>query len=71
MIHSDGCRFINTGRKWSHARYAFSSRSADIRKIFCDACDLLGVHWTVAPHTVYVSRKDDVAVLDRFIGPKT
>jgi hypothetical protein len=70
LIHSDGCRFINTGTNWRHARYAFSNASDDIRRIFCDACDLLGLHWTTAPRTVYVSRKRDVARLDDFIGPK-
>jgi hypothetical protein len=70
LIHSDGCRFINTGRKWRHPRYSFSNVSADIRRIFCDACDLLGLHWTSAPRTVYVSRVRDVARLDQFIGPK-
>ncbi|MFN8162160.1 MAG: hypothetical protein U0R52_14070 [Solirubrobacterales bacterium] len=45
-------------------------RSDDILRIFCEACDLVGVRWTVAPRTVYVSRKDDVALLDTFIGPK-
>lgn len=70
LIQSDGCRFMNTGRNWRSPRYSFSNRSADIRAIFCDACDLLGVWWTTAPHTVYVSRKADVARLDEFIGPK-
>jgi hypothetical protein len=70
LIHSDGCRFINTGRAWSHPRYAFSNRSTDILAIFCDACDHMGVRWTTAPHTVYVSRKADVARLDEVIGPK-
>jgi hypothetical protein len=70
LVHSDGCRFMNTGRQWRHPRYSFSNLSADIRGIFCDACDLLDLHWTLAGHTVYVSRKADVAVLDEFIGPK-
>jgi hypothetical protein len=70
LIHSDGCRFVNTGRNWRHPRYCFSNRSEDIRSMFCDACDLLGVHWTTAPRTVYVSRVRDVALLDEFIGPK-
>lgn len=70
LIHSDGSRFVNTGRRWRHPRYAFRNRSDDIRGIFCAACDLLGVHWTTAPHTVYVSRVRDVAHLDEFIGPK-
>jgi hypothetical protein len=70
LIHSDGCRFINTGRNWRHPRYSFSNLSEDIRGIFCDACDLVGVRWTTAPRTVYVSRVRDVALLDEFIGPK-
>lgn len=71
LIHSDGCRFMNTGRNWRSPRYPFSNRSDDIRAIFCHACDLLGVRWTTAPRTVYVSRKADVALLDEFIGPKS
>lgn len=71
LIHSDGCRFQNTGTNWSNPRYSFSNRSADIRSIFCDACDRLGLRWTTAPHTIYVSRKADVARIDEFIGPKT
>lgn len=71
LIHSDGCRFMNTGSGgWRHPRYSFSNRSDDIRAIFCDACDRLGLHWTSAPNTVYVSRKADVARLDEFVGPK-
>jgi hypothetical protein len=71
LIHSDGCRFMNTGRGgWRHPRYAFSNRSAHIRGIFCMACQRLGLHWTRAPYTIYVSRKADVARLDEFVGPK-
>jgi hypothetical protein len=60
-----------TGTNWRNPRYSFSNRSADIRGIFCDACARLGLRWTTCPHTVYVSRKSDVARLDEFIGPKT
>jgi hypothetical protein len=70
LIHSDGCRFMNTGTNWRHPRYSFSNRSTDIRRIFCEACERLGVRWTTCPNTVYVSRKADVARLDEFIGPK-
>ena len=71
LIHSDGCRFQNTGRAWSHPRYSFANVSDDIKRIFCDTCDLMDLHWTTAGEkTIYVSRKTDVAVLDRFIGPK-
>jgi hypothetical protein len=71
LIHSDGCRFINTGRGWRCPRYTFSNVSDDIRRIFCDACDLMGLRWTASGEkTIYVSRKADVATLDRFVGPK-
>lgn len=70
LIHSDGCRFTNTGRNWSHPRYSFSNRSVDVRRIFTDACDRFGLRWTQAPHTIYVSRMADVARLDELIGPK-
>jgi Homeodomain-like domain len=70
LIHSDGCRFQNTGTNWSWPRYSFSQVSDDIRTIFCDACDRLGLRWTAARTTIYVSRKADVAILDEFIGPK-
>lgn len=78
LIHSDGCRAINTGRGgWRHPRYSFSNVSTDITSIFCSACDALGLHWTAAfpadqgkAVTIYVSRKADVARMDEFVGPK-
>lgn len=71
LLHSDGCRFMNTGSfGWECPRYVFTNFSDDIKEIFCDACNQLGLHWTLAPKSVYVSRKDDVARLDEFVGPK-
>jgi hypothetical protein len=72
LLHSDGCRFQNTGRcGWSHPRYAFANASRDIRAIFCAACEMLGLRWTASgDRTIYVSRKADVALLDLFVGPK-
>jgi hypothetical protein len=72
LIHSDGSRFINTGRDgWTCPRYSFTNHSADIQEIFCEACDLVGLRWTRSGRwTIYVSRKADVARMDEFIGPK-
>jgi hypothetical protein len=71
LIHSDGSRFINTGRGgWRCPRYVFSNESADIRGIFCEACDVIGLRYTFAPSSVYVSRKADVKRMDEFVGPK-
>jgi hypothetical protein len=72
LFHSDGCRFQSTGRGWSHPRYSFANKSEDIKRIFCHTCELVGLHWTRSGEkTIYVSRKADVAVLDRFVGPKS
>jgi len=72
LIHSDGCRFINTGSGgWRCPRYLFSNVSADIHGLFRGACDRLNLHWTQAgKKSTYVSRKADVARMDEFIGPK-
>jgi hypothetical protein len=32
---------------------------------------MLGLHWTAARATIYVSRKADVARLDELVGPKS
>jgi hypothetical protein len=71
LLHSDGCRFQNTGRGgWSHPRYSFMNKSDDIREIFRAVCDMIGLRWTSAKRTIYVSRVDDVALLDLLVGPK-
>ena len=71
LIQSDGCRFENSGRNgWRASRYSFSNLSEDILALFCWACEMLGLRWTEAKQTIYVSRKADVARMDEFIGPK-
>jgi hypothetical protein len=75
LIHSDGCRFTNPVRHgeklYTYPRYAFSNASADIRRLFCDACDLLGIEWRVMnARNISVARRASVARLDEFVGPK-
>jgi hypothetical protein len=75
LIHSDGCRFINPVRHgeklYTYPRYNFSNASADIRTLFCDACDLLGIEWRVMnARNISVARRASVARLDEFVGPK-
>lgn len=75
LIHSDGSRHINTirhpKRTYRYTRYEFTNLSEDIKRIFCDACDLLGVDWRVMNRkTISVARRASVAQLDEFIGPK-
>jgi hypothetical protein len=75
LIHSDGSRHLNRikhpKRTYEYVRYGFSNRSEDIKRIFCDACDALGVQWRVMNRdSISVARRASVARLDEFIGPK-
>lgn len=74
LIHSDGCRVINrVGKgKYAYPRYLFSNRSEDIRRIFREACDSVGVRPTnPKPDEISIARRVDVVALDSFVGPKT
>jgi hypothetical protein len=80
LIHSDGCRSVNrfrtklpSGRvaEYAYARYFFSNLSEDIKDVFCEHCDLLGIAWSRAnPRYVSVHARASVASLDQFVGPK-
>ena len=75
LIHSDGCRFvarqIRDGRAYRYPRYCFANRSADIIRILCQHLDMVGVEWTRSSvEQVQVARRDSVARMDEFVGPK-
>jgi hypothetical protein len=81
LIHSDGSRTINrfrtrlpSGRvtEYAYPRYFFTNVSSDIRAIFCEHCELLGIRWTQSnARNISVSNRPSVAILDRIVGPKT
>lgn len=76
LIHSDGCRIIaherQAGRVRDAARYIFSNRSEDIKALFCESCDALGIRWTRPSYKdVAIYRLESVARMDQFVGPKT
>ncbi|HKP91108.1 MAG TPA: hypothetical protein VJT75_14165 [Thermoleophilaceae bacterium] len=81
LIHSDGCRCINRfsvdlpvggRREYAYARYFFSNLSADIRAIFTEHCDLLGIRWSMSnERNVSISHRKSVRLLDEFVGEKT
>jgi hypothetical protein len=51
--------------------YFFSNLSSDIRALFCEHCELLGIRWTQSnPRNISVSHRRTVALLDDFVGPK-
>jgi hypothetical protein len=75
LLHSDGSRFANrvrvNGQLYSYPRYTFTNASSDIRRLFCDACELLDIEWRVMnARNVSVAKRVSVARLDEFVGPK-
>lgn len=80
LIHSDGCRFFVT--KANQYWYQFTNVSLDILYIYKETLDKLNVsHRTTKrkitgkmkhhSYNVITTRKNDVQILDSFIGPKT
>src|SRR6266516_7025384 len=78
-FHSDGCRATNRvrrplkdGDRWhEYPRYLFVNHSADIHRLCGQALDRRGVAWRFSkPTTICVARRDAVARLDEFVGPK-
>ncbi|MGW2597262.1 transcriptional regulator [Streptomyces klenkii] len=79
LIHSDGCRITNwttrvingATKRYEYPRYFFTNKSADIRQIYTDTLDAVGVAWKQANRfNVSVARKASVALMDAHIGPK-
>ena len=75
LIQTDGWRGLNRvyvkGKHYEYPRYQFSNRSDDIRNLFTDVCDQLGIKWRQwTRYHVSAARRESVAYLDRFIGPK-
>jgi hypothetical protein len=80
LVHSDGCRSINRVRRalaggvrtYEYPRYYFVNASPAIRDLFAATCTQLGVEWRrMTERTISVARRDSVAYLDDFIGPKS
>jgi hypothetical protein len=81
LIHSDGCRVENRFRTklpsgrvatYQYVRYFFSNLSSDIRRIFVEHCELLGIRVTQSnPRNLSVAHRDSVALLEQIVGPKT
>lgn len=75
LFHSDGCRIENrvhrNGRSYAYPRYMFTNKSTDIMGLCQWGLDLLGVAWRMArPDSLSVARRESVAILDRWVGPK-
>jgi hypothetical protein len=79
LMHSDGCRVMNRvrrrradGDRWyEYPRYFFSHESADILGLCGQTLDQVGVSWRFSRrNAISVARREAVARLDQFVGPK-
>jgi len=77
LIHSDGCRITAlerspTGRERRAVRYLFTNLSDDIKALYCESLDTLGIPWTrPSQRQIAVYRVAGVAKLEQFVGPKS
>ncbi|MFD3522973.1 helix-turn-helix domain-containing protein [Streptomyces sp. NPDC058653] len=83
LVHSDGCRNMNwttrtvggETKRYEYPRYWFTNVSDDIRRLYTDTLDTLGVEWKNCtrygkPYNISVARKASVALMDTHVGPK-
>jgi hypothetical protein len=79
LFHSDGYRGMNRvrahcadGDRWyTYPRYLFTNESGDILRLCGETLDQLGVAWRFSKrNTISVARREAVARLDEFVGPK-
>ncbi|MFI6488029.1 helix-turn-helix domain-containing protein [Streptomyces sp. NPDC050564] len=83
LIHSDGCRITNwttrlvggERKRYEYPRYFFTNVSDDIRQLYTDTLDKLGIQWTHStrngsPYNISVAKKASVALMDTHVGPK-
>jgi hypothetical protein len=80
LLHSDGCRTVNRFKtalpsarvaEYAYPRWFFSNRSADIRGLFCEYCERLGIRWTQSnPRNTSISHRTSVALIDSFVPAK-
>jgi hypothetical protein len=79
LFHSDGYRGVNRVRRvladgdhwYEYPRYLFTNKSGDILGLCGAALDRLEVEWRFAqPEVISVAKREAVARLDAFVGPK-
>ncbi len=79
LFHSDGWRGVNRVRRrfagrdhsYEYPRYMFSNESSDILRLCGQTLDRVGVDWRFSRRNmISVARREAVARLDEFVGPK-
>ncbi|MFE7777351.1 transcriptional regulator [Streptomyces sp. NPDC057445] len=83
LVHSDGCRSMNwttrivggVRKRYEYPRYWFTNVSDDVRQLYTDTLDKLGVEWKLCtrggrPYNISVARRASVELMDAHVGPK-
>jgi hypothetical protein len=70
LVHSDGCFFINRTGPYRYLSVCFDNRSDDIRTLFVDVCDRVGVRCRPSGTSVRIYGREDVANFAAFVGAK-
>lgn len=70
LVHSDGCFFINRTGRYKYLSVAFKNKSADIRELFAETCERVGVRPRMSGDGVRIYRRGDVADFAAFVGAK-
>ncbi len=71
LYHSDGSRSQNIVKGKNYPRYFFGNMSPDIRQMFCETAERLGLQWKQTNHmNIAISQRKDVEWLDEHIGAK-
>jgi hypothetical protein len=69
-IRSDGCVFINRTGRYEYLSYDFKNLSDDIRRLFTDTCDRVGVAYRPYATHVRIYRRASVALMEKHVGRK-
>jgi hypothetical protein len=79
LIHSDGCRVLNSAvrpgtarrRAAFYSRYHFTNESPHIRDLYTGTLDKLGIEWRYNNRNcISVAKRESVGQVDSFVGPK-
>jgi hypothetical protein len=69
-IHSDGCSFMNRFDRYAYLSYEFRNRSEDIKGLFTETCDAVGVRYRINNDRVRICQRPSVALLQEHVGLK-
>jgi hypothetical protein len=70
LIRSDGCVFVNRTGRYEYVSYDFTNHSADILRLFTDACELVGVEYRAYSRRVRIYRRASAELMLQYVGIK-